>query len=67
MSARTRYWMFQARFGLVIALGLVLAMPVLASGEQVTAAVVAAVTVVLAVLVYVRVDRPRARGLSRVD
>ncbi|MET0866052.1 MAG: hypothetical protein ABWZ98_17100 [Nakamurella sp.] len=67
MSSQSKYWLFQARFGIVLAIGLVLALGVLASGEQMTAIVVAAATVAVAVVVYLTVDRRRARGLSRAD
>ncbi len=67
MSSKSKYWMSQARFGIVIAIGMVFAFAMLASGQQTTAAVIAAATVLVAALVYLVVDRPRARGLTRAE
>lgn len=67
MSSKSKYWMSQARFGIVIAIGMVFAFAMLASGRAATAAVIAAATLLAAALVYLVVDRPRARGLTRAE
>lgn len=63
MSPTTRYWLAHARFGLVIALGGVLALVQWQADNDRVALVAAAITVVAALAVYLLIDRPRAKGL----
>ncbi len=64
MSPANKFWLTQARFGLVVAIGMVLSFAALARGEAGTAAVAAAITIAIAIVVYAAIDRPRARSLD---
>lgn len=63
MSPKRKYWLMQARFGLVIAVGLVLAAVTFLLGGPKAAAAIAVLTAVLALLVLLLVDRKNAAKL----
>lgn len=65
MSPRTKYILFQARYGWVMTVGAILAVSLLDRGKLGMALVAAGLTVMASVGTYLRTDRPKALALAR--